>query len=193
MYRLTLSLYSLFIVLAAVPAISFGVCAVNDVDFSTEDGGCKDVSTGIVWASEGLGLHSWLDAEDYCVELGENSEGQGYTDWRLPTVREADIAKANGLNSHLDFQYDAGNQGPEDKFLFTGCRFVKRFTYQWMYNYVTGSFEKNGGGTHGNVGGLCVRGPAPDYENDCPDRKGNLSGGGGDEGGSGGGGGKGKK
>jgi hypothetical protein len=35
-------------------------CVVNDADFSTADGGCKDLDTGLVWSSD---MRSFVDTQ----------------------------------------------------------------------------------------------------------------------------------
>ena len=53
-----------------------GACAVEDNDFRTEDGGCKDLQTGIVWSAYSLSLNppmtfTWEEAIAYCDDLVE--------------------------------------------------------------------------------------------------------------------------
>jgi len=39
-----------------------GACQVNDAQFQTSDGGCKDVNTGLVWSSKSSGTYTWHQA-----------------------------------------------------------------------------------------------------------------------------------
>ncbi|MGI9427294.1 MAG: hypothetical protein ACR2NM_01460 [Bythopirellula sp.] len=171
--------WSIIVVVCLTSSTALGGCAVEDEDFETADGGCKDLATGLVFGSQTTpaepDIHTWdrVRAENYCVELGESPLGEGYTDWRLPTVRELNTAIANGLNTHLDFFYAAGNQGVDSDYRFTGCTFVAKNTLRrWTYRYSDGDVLDNGGSFFANA--ICVRGVAPDYQNDCLDKKGNF-------------------
>jgi hypothetical protein len=48
------------------------------------DGTVTDASTGLMWQQDGLTNKSWEQALSYC----ENLSLAGYSDWRLPTVKE---------------------------------------------------------------------------------------------------------
>jgi hypothetical protein len=75
-----------------------GACQINDEHFNTEDGGCKDLSTGIVWsAGTAPNQMSW----DYVLNYCENLDEGGYTDWVLPTKEELIEVALNGATSHL--------------------------------------------------------------------------------------------
>ena len=49
------------------------------------NGTITDTKTGLMWASKDNGSKiNWLDARSYC----QNFKGGGYTDWRMPTLKE---------------------------------------------------------------------------------------------------------
>ena len=50
-----------------------------------------DNLTGLMWTKHSNlpgGPRSWVDAVDYCTNMNTGSGTYGYTDWRLPNVRE---------------------------------------------------------------------------------------------------------
>lgn len=87
-------------VLAAMAPFDHGIhhCKTEDNGFfRTEDGGCKDLATGLVWS---LAIDNW----DWPLtnEIGQNLEEGGFTDWRLPTIEEMQTAHAHGAPTHFD-------------------------------------------------------------------------------------------
>jgi hypothetical protein len=125
---------------AATVSGQFGnyVRAVRGDDYGTNeytdnaDSTISDASTGLMWAQydSGAGL-IWEDALTYA----ENSELAGYTDWRLPNVKE--------LQGIVDYSYspsatDADNVGPAidpifDCSLYTGddTNYDEDYPYFW--------------------------------------------------------------
>ena len=81
-----------------------GHCAFEDPDFwVTEDGGCKDVNTGVVYSWHAMGVMVQQDAINYCEGLSE----AGYDDWKLPSKDILLEAADNGAHGHLNFDtYD---------------------------------------------------------------------------------------
>lgn len=52
-----------------------------------------DSHSGLMWASQDNGKDiDWYDAEQYCAEF----EAGGYTDWRLPDIKELSTLYTNG-------------------------------------------------------------------------------------------------
>ncbi len=149
-------------------------------DFVTEDGGCKDLDTGLVWSSDtysaGSGTSSRLNSEELCDDLIAAPEGGGYTDWRLPTLGEMESAIANGLNDHLDFFYP-GNfpddfpewDGPDPvdhRYRWLLCSDIIDGTYlRIRYHMASGAYDWLDNSSHSAV---CVRGLPYDLELDCP-------------------------
>lgn len=99
-----------------------GACAFEDASFVTAEGGCKDLSTGLVWSawtrSIDPGLSGdWWWAVDYCENLVEG----GYDDWTLPDDAQLRQVGLNGAGTHLDwglidnpqnyFQWSSRSQG----------------------------------------------------------------------------------
>jgi hypothetical protein len=151
-------------------------CLVNDSDFTTADGGCKDQNTGLVWSPDlraftgGPGTSPALSgsSDNWCnQELNSNpAKGGGFTDWRSPTVGEVTEALANGLYSHLDFFLDGT---PDDSvYRWTTCTTkVKGWLHRYKVRYSDGNvvLHNLAGSSDGNHV-ICVRGlPNP---NDCP-------------------------
>jgi hypothetical protein len=62
--------------------------------FITFGGGCKDVSTGIIWSSPSATTYDLHKATDYCAKLREGGVGN----WRLPAAAELQNV-ANGVKA----------------------------------------------------------------------------------------------
>jgi hypothetical protein len=155
---------------------ALGGCLVEDDDFTTADGGCKDLNTGLVWSpdlrafggsQEGMAQNNNQDMCNlYLNEVPAN--GGGFTDWRPVTVGEVQEALANGLNSHLDFFL---NGSPDDfKYRWTACtKKIKGIPYRYMIRFGDGDVVLlitlvGRPDTHL----ICVRGQPADPANDCP-------------------------
>jgi hypothetical protein len=147
------------------------VCAVNDANFTTADGGCKDLTTGLVWSSDVLGVVGGSPASSnpstaICGTYFEDKpEAGGFTDWRPPSVGEVQDALTNGLASHLDFYYAAGNQADDGKYRFTSCNApkIRGSTPKYVIRYSDGNIISAGFDSYQSI---CVRGSADD--GDCP-------------------------
>ena len=88
-----------------VRAVRGGTYGTN-VFTNNGDGTISDTNTGLMWAQDDEGVA--LDWED-ALALAESSELAGYSDWRLPNVKE--------LQGIVDYSYspsatDASNGGP---------------------------------------------------------------------------------
>lgn len=111
-------------------------CRVEDDDFATQNGGCEDLSSGLIWAADsrvasaGTGIAIGGEPFVPCWGLNdvENGGYGGFSDWRPPTISEVQSALANGLSSHLDFFLDGSDDDG---------------SYRW-----TADFEKIKGRTH---------------------------------------------
>jgi hypothetical protein len=117
-----------------------GQCRVNDTSFNSQDGGCKDLKSGLVWSPDHRALGNPYEpnasAHAFCnTTLNGNSYG-GYSDWRPPTVGETQTALANGLYTHLDYFLN-GNAGDSAAYYWTACaKYLhpkKRKFYQGVY------------------------------------------------------------
>jgi hypothetical protein len=117
-----------------------GQCRVDDTSFKSQDGGCKDLNTGLVWSPDlrGVGYPHQPNAtaHAFCSQiLNVNSHG-GFTDWRPPTVGETQQALTNGLYTHLDYFLDGG-PGEDAAYYWTACaKYLhpkKRKGYQGVY------------------------------------------------------------
>ena len=93
----------------------------DDMSWATEDGGCKDLSTGLVWSLR-TGNSTWFFAKQFAADLPEG----GFTDWRLPTKAELETA----------FQHTAANQLPSANISWSGTRQGNK---AWYVNLSNGS------------------------------------------------------
>jgi hypothetical protein len=77
------------------------VCALEDgVTWASEDGGCKDLITGLVWSTPNMGNPgAW--SQGAAEQLVNDSSEGGHSDWRLPTVAEMQTVAANGASTHF--------------------------------------------------------------------------------------------
>jgi hypothetical protein len=74
-------------------------CAVpDDASWQSTEGGCKDLQTGLVWTSDNTGSWSFVPGLDAAL----NSVESGFSDWRLPSIQEAQAAIAHGAATHVD-------------------------------------------------------------------------------------------
>jgi hypothetical protein len=150
-------------------------CVVNDADFATAGGGCKDLNTGLVWSPDirvfdinGLGVYSSNADDAICNQFLNNrpANGGGYTDWRVPTLGEVQEALANGLNSHLDFFLDGGATPDDGNYRWTACKKkVKGHLHTYAIRYTDGDIFL---GYLPVYPMICVRGQPRDLTNDCP-------------------------
>jgi hypothetical protein len=170
----------LLLIISMSPAVH-AACRVDDDDaFASTDGGCKDLSTGLVWGTD---IRIWgfpngtAQNYNYCNDLMNQNpaNGGGFTDWRVPTVEEIHDSLANGLNSHLDFFLDGS---PDDfKYRWTACtQRIKGISYRYMVRFADGHTDLpitivGRPDTHL----ICVRGLPADLRNDCPGKPGKGS------------------
>lgn len=109
-----------------------GHCAVEDPgNWITEDGGCKDVATGVVFSywsvnnPDGYPTFMTQDlAIEYCSQLNEG----GFSDWALPSKDVLVAAGLNGAHGHLNF--DTYNHD----FVSSSKQGKKFVWFVWLYN-----------------------------------------------------------
>jgi hypothetical protein len=83
-----------------------GACeAEDDAEFTTAEGGCKDMASGAVWSAPGTKGLSQADAVAYCDALVE----AGRDDWRLATIEELAL-----LDAHLSPATTDDDDGDDD-------------------------------------------------------------------------------
>lgn len=145
---------------------------VDDGDFASQDGGCKDLSTGLVYAPDVRALGhddgvSLSNPQLYCDSWFNGINFGGHNDWRVPTVGEIEEGLANGLNSHLDFFLDGS---PDDgEYRWTSCtKKVKGRNNRYAIRFTDGDVQLMTYGPDPNFL-VCVRGLPSD--NDCPGKK----------------------
>jgi len=88
---------------------------VQEGDFVSSDGGCKDLQTGVVWGTSwwlgnggpGVSFPNFFEATTYCSGLAEG----GYSDWRLPTGAELLDAASNGAGYYVKMMTDPPRSG----------------------------------------------------------------------------------
>lgn len=93
---------------------TYSQCVFDSVAFASEDGGCKDLKTGLVFGPDtrAIGVTnpeggSGIFPEGDCMDMNQMNYA-GYSDWRLPSIGEVEEALANGLQFHLDHFLDDG-------------------------------------------------------------------------------------
>jgi hypothetical protein len=161
---------------ASLLALSaFGACRVDDADFASADGGCKDIETGLVWSPDlrgvtpigGDGLvNPTSNLQSYCNGYLNSVSYGGFSDWRVPTLGEVEVALANGLNSHLDYFLDGS--GDDGDYYWTACeKRVKGIINNYNIRHSDGAIRLSYQSGAGNWL-ICVRGLPADPKNDCP-------------------------
>ncbi len=86
---------------AQSPFSDAGSCKVSDIEFSSEEGGCLDFTTGLAWSRRARGTSGLPEALEYCKALAEGSR----RDWRLPTGDELTaIARERRAERHFSFK-----------------------------------------------------------------------------------------
>jgi hypothetical protein len=128
------------LLLAYLSAHACGQCRVNDTSFNSQDGGCKDLDTGLVWSPDLRGVEyphkPNATAHAFCSQILNQAAHGGFTDWRPPTVGETQEALANGLYTHLDY-FSNGSPGDSAAYYWTACaKYLhpkKRKGYQGVY------------------------------------------------------------
>lgn len=157
------------ITFSCLVSVVSGQCLVDDTLFTTADGGCKDLATGLVWAADtsaaqtsGNGVYGNSVPFLPCENLNEQVYG-GFTDWRAPTAGEIEDSITNGLNTHLDFFLDGSND--DGRYRWTDCtRKVKGTRKRYKLRYSDGDLQlvlSDGASV------TCVRGLPADPANDC--------------------------
>lgn len=111
-------------------------CKVENDLYKSKDGGCKKLSTGLVWNNRSINNLTWSSANNYCENLSEGN----YNDWRLPTKTELDTAFTNNeANTFFNF-----NLNTPDNFGFWSSTlhstgFYKTSTSNLNANELTGT------------------------------------------------------
>lgn len=96
--RLMLRTLALTLPALAEAQLPPGACVLDDALFTTQLGGCQDLSSGLVWSATQPGSFTWSYANQTWVP---NLVEAGYSDWRMPTFQELVDAHAHGAASHL--------------------------------------------------------------------------------------------
>jgi hypothetical protein len=83
-----------------------GACLQNDTNFTTADGGCKDLQSGLVWSQSPPDHYMhWKYANNtYCPNLTEG----GVDDWRLPARDELVTLASHNPGAYLQFHGQFG-------------------------------------------------------------------------------------
>lgn len=165
------SLFSLFFIVGAV-SVTHAQCWVEDASFANADGGCKDLTTGLVWSADSRAVlgrtYGTTRNDDYYASGFNDLAYGGYTDWRLPTLADVEAALDNGLNGHLDFFLDGGTTPDNDEYRwvadvekFRGS--YKRFSVRFLDGDVRS--ELSGGNPIVVVRGVLPEDPRPGNAN----------------------------
>jgi hypothetical protein len=91
-------------------------CKADDDEFTSANGGCRDLTTGLVWGTDGTFKPGTLkEAITYCATY----RGCGFDDWRMPTQEELSYLAFDSLaEKHLAI--DLGTRKYPDHFDFIG-------------------------------------------------------------------------
>lgn len=80
-----------------------GRCRVDSASFNTEEGGCLDFRSGVVWSRKAGELKTYTQANDYCRRLTIANQ-DGFSDWDLPTDAELkSLSQNETAKTHLAF------------------------------------------------------------------------------------------
>lgn len=114
------------LIFVGIPTASAVNCVVlDDSDFVSADGGCKDVATGLVWSAGGCQgqtfCYTWPQADSYCESLADG----GFSDWRNPSANEMSDACTNGAGSHVQH---------EPRTMWTSTKQGKKFRKVGQFN-----------------------------------------------------------
>lgn len=124
-----------------------GDCILDDTLFNSEEGGCRDLTTGLVWSTQSLqfGIQStWEGAKTYCEDLVEG----GYDDWFLPSRDELQEVFANGSATHMNLMTNSN---------WSSTR--RGNTRAWLVNLTDGNTWVDLIGSTRNC--ICARIPTP--------------------------------
>jgi hypothetical protein len=156
-------------------ADAFGACRVDDADFASAGGGCKDLETGLVFSPDLRAVHNFSPNQDGLSGPAQNVQWRcdtllnqisygGFSDWRAPTLGEFQTALANGLNAHLDYFLNGAGSGD---YYWTSCdKRVKGALNTYAIRHSDGNVRLSFVSTGNWI--ICVRGLPADPKNDCP-------------------------
>lgn len=86
----------------SAPMLAAGSCASVDEEFNSEEGGCLDFHTGLVWGRRREEPATYGKALEYCRTLDEGGFSEG---WRLPLGSElAVVGKNLRAQKHFNFK-----------------------------------------------------------------------------------------
>jgi len=109
------------------------------------NGTVTDLSTGLMWQqATAPGSHSWQNALSYCEDLSLG----GYTDWRLPTIKELDsIVDLKQQLPAIDIDYFPDTDSNEFYWTSTTYQRNAEYGYRIYFDYGgDGFFNKTDGG-----------------------------------------------
>lgn len=97
------------------------------------DGTVTDTSTGLMWQqATASDTQTWANAISYC----ENSELSGFSDWRLPTIKEIDsIADLNRANPAINIDFFPETQS---SYYVSSTTWVPTTSNAWNYVFDSG-------------------------------------------------------
>jgi hypothetical protein len=136
--------------------------AESPAGWISDEGGCKDLETGLVWsaAKNDYSRKFWFGVQE-TLDLSQH----GFSDWRVPTIREMQIAFAHGgrtlgLGSISGFA-ETWSMTLTGRQSGTG---VNKQATAWQFNFDTGMTREATIG--GNSGLLMVRSGGASYFSD---------------------------
>jgi len=99
-----------------------------------DNGTVTDTETGLIWQKDHAGPMSWTQAMDYASKL----ELAGYTDWRLPTIKE--------LITLIDFgKHDPASNFPgmPSEWFWSSSPYAPYSVRTWYVNFNFGSVHND--------------------------------------------------
>jgi hypothetical protein len=118
-----------------------------------------DNRTGLMWITDpsGAGMggkYTWEGALSEC----EGQTYSGYTDWRLPNIRElesmVDYSKISGPT--INVTYFPGTQGTQPAYYWASTTYTQDASYAWVVNFAKGYVYNDDKANSNYV--RCVRG-----------------------------------
>lgn len=131
--------------------VLFSGFSANAGDFTDNgDGTVSDGNTGLMWQQAEGGSMDWEDAITYCEDLSL----AGYTDWRLPNIKELESITEDSLyDPAIDTNYFPDAHA---SYYWSSTPYASNSSYAWYVYFYDGSVRYYGKSYNPYV--RCVRG-----------------------------------
>jgi hypothetical protein len=77
-------------------------CLLEDEGWASANGGCQDLVSGLVWSGNVVDQEGRTLTWDWAMTWCQNKVEGGFSDWRAPTLAEAQTAFKHDIAPHLD-------------------------------------------------------------------------------------------